>query len=105
MRLPFMRKPQTEVVMYATRFCGYCVRARRLLEQKKVQYQEIRVDNDPGLWREMEEKSGGRTVPQIFIDGVAIGGCTELYALDAAGELDKLLNPAAGGHGGQTAGD
>lgn len=67
------------------------MRARRLLDDKQVHYQEIMVDGDGDLWREMEEKSGRRTVPQIFIDGIAIGGCNELYALDRSGELDTLL--------------
>lgn len=79
--------------MYATKYCGYCVRARRLLEQKKVKYREIRVDNARDLWLEMETRSGRRTVPQVFIDGHTIGGFTELYALDQSGELDRLLYP------------
>ena len=79
--------------MYSTQFCGYCVRARRLLEQKKVKYAEIRVDNNPELWREMERKSGRRTVPQIFIDDHAVGGFTDIYALEQQGELDRLLFP------------
>jgi len=79
--------------MYATQYCGYCIRARRLLEQKKVKYREIRVDNARDLWLEMETRSGRRTVPQLFIDGHTIGGFTELYALDQSGELDRLLYP------------
>ncbi len=96
-RLPFFNKPQAEVVMYTTLFCGYCVRARRLLDQKKVKYREIGVDNNRELWQEMEQRSARRTVPQIFIDGHPVGGFTELNALEQSGELDRLLYPQNAG--------
>ena len=80
-----------EVVLYATRFCSYCTRARRLLEAKGIDYREIPVDMDVDARREMERRSGLRTVPQIFIGDRHIGGYSSLLALDAAGELDRLL--------------
>ena len=79
------------VVMYATRYCPYCMRARALLDEKGVEFQEIRVDNDWEKRREMEVKSRRRTVPQIFIGGRHVGGYDELRALDLAGQLDPLL--------------
>ncbi|MGD8976331.1 MAG: glutaredoxin 3 [Gammaproteobacteria bacterium] len=95
------------IVVYATRFCPYCMRARELLEYKGVAYEEIAVDGDPERRREMELRSRRRTVPQIFIDGAHIGGYDDLHALDLAGKLDRLLfpdsaadSPAGNAHGG-----
>ncbi len=82
----------SDVVIYTTRFCPYCVRAKHLLEQKGVAFQEIAVDSDPQLRAEMTQKSGGHTVPQIFINEKPIGGCDDLYALERQGRLDELLN-------------
>jgi glutaredoxin 3 len=81
------------VVIYATRFCGYCTRARQLLERKGVRYEEIAVDRDAGRRDEMVRRSGRRTVPQIFIDDRHVGGCDDLYALERDGKLDGLLAP------------
>ena len=81
-----------EVVMYSTAFCGYCQRARNLLERKGVNVREIKVDEDAGQRVIMLKRSGGmRTVPQIFIGERHVGGYDELAALDRAGELDPLL--------------
>ena len=80
------------VVMYASDWCGYCARARALLEAKGVAYTEIDVDLVPGARDEMMARGGGSTVPQIFIDGQPVGGSDELRALDAAGHLDSMLN-------------
>ncbi|MCW8399748.1 glutaredoxin 3 [Legionella sp. PATHC038] len=80
-----------EVIIYSTGYCPYCVRAKELLQQKQVSFTEIRVDVQPELRDEMISKSGRRTVPQIFINGQHVGGCDDLYALDAQGKLDKLL--------------
>lgn len=85
-----------KIVVYATRFCPYCMRARELLDYKGVAYEEILVDSDPGRRREMEVHSRRRTVPQIFVDGAHIGGYDDLHALDLAGKLDPLLFPDAG---------
>ena len=85
----------SEVVMYSTTWCGYCQRARGLLERKGVEVREIKVDEDPSQRKVMMEKSGGRrTVPQIFIGERHVGGYDDLAALERAGELDKLLTVA-----------
>lgn len=81
-----------KVEIYSTGSCPYCVRARSLLERKGVQYIEYRIDLKPELRPEMERRAnGGYTVPQIFIDDRHIGGCDDMHALDANGQLDPLL--------------
>lgn len=80
-----------EVLIYTTGYCPYCTRAKALLEQKKVAFQEIRIDLQPQLRDEMISKSGRHTVPQIFIDGQPIGGCDDLHALEEQGKLNQLL--------------
>ncbi len=81
-----------EVIIYSTKFCPYCISAKKLLKRKGVQYREIDVTFDPDRRREMTRKAGGRhTVPQIFINGRHVGGCDDLYALEEAGALDPLL--------------
>lgn len=70
----------TDVTIYSTQFCPYCVAAKRLLNSKGIEYKEIDVSNDPEKRREMEEISRRRTVPQIFADGKHIGGFTDLAA-------------------------
>jgi len=75
--------------------CGYCNAAKKLLAAKKVPYDEVDVSYDLQGRRAMSERSGGRcTVPQIFIGQTHVGGCNELYALERAGEFDRLLNEA-----------
>lgn len=81
-----------KVVIYGTDFCSYCTRARMLLDRKGVSYEEIRVDTDPKLRKEMMEKSRRHTVPQIFINDEHIGGFQDLYNLDIRGELDGKLS-------------
>lgn len=81
-----------EVVMYGTALCPYCARARMLLEDKGVAFKEIRVDLEPSLRGVMEQKSGQRTVPQIWVDDHHVGGFTDLWALDSRGKLDDLLD-------------
>jgi glutaredoxin 3 len=80
-----------EVIMYSTGYCPYCIKAKNLLNQKNVSFTEIRVDLQPELREEMISKSGRHTVPQIFINGHHMGGCDDLYALEAQGKLDPLL--------------
>ena len=81
-----------KIDIYTTTYCPYCVRAKALLSQKGVVFNEIKVDDNPELRAEMTQRShGGRTVPQIFIANEAIGGCDELYALAASNQLDALL--------------
>ncbi|MEE9328109.1 MAG: glutaredoxin 3 [Cocleimonas sp.] len=79
------------VTMYATRFCPYCMRARSLLKKKGIEFEEIAVSSGNGLWREMAEKSGRNTVPQIFIDGESVGGYDDIAALNQQGKLDQKL--------------
>ncbi|MGM0585633.1 MAG: glutaredoxin 3 [Pseudomonadota bacterium] len=80
------------VEIYTSPICGFCVRAKRLLESKGVSYVEHDIFSEPGARQEMIQRShGGRTVPQIFIDGAPIGGCDELHALERAGKLDAML--------------
>lgn len=79
------------VVMYSSRFCPFCVRAKALLNSKGVQFEEILVDGAPDLRREMMEKSGRHTVPQIWVGDEHVGGCDDLFALDRANKLDELL--------------
>lgn len=80
-----------KVVVYSSAHCPYCVMAKQLLDRKGVDYQEIRVDLEPSRREEMMQKSRQRTVPQIFINNKAIGGYTDLLAIDRAKELDGLL--------------
>tara|TARA_R110002073_G_scaffold5880_4_gene35793 strand:- start:4894 stop:5133 length:240 start_codon:yes stop_codon:yes gene_type:complete len=79
--------------MYTTRFCPFCVRAKSLLEHKAVEFEEISVDGDPEKRREMMEKAGRHTVPQIWIGETHVGGCDELFMLERSGKLDELLQP------------
>lgn len=82
--------PRIEI--YTTPICGYCHAAKRLLTQKGVAFEEIDVMQDPTQRTEMTQRSnGGRTVPQIFINGTHVGGCDDLYALERAGKLDPML--------------
>lgn len=81
----------SDVVMYSTRFCPYCIRARALFATKNMQYCEIDVGQNPAFRQAMMEKSGRRTVPQIWIGKRHIGGCDELMALDQAKQLAPLL--------------
>jgi glutaredoxin 3 len=81
-----------QVEIYTTPLCPYCWRAKRLLQQKNVEFTEIDLWQEPGRRAEMVQRAGGRrTVPQLFIDGHGIGGSDELAALEARGELDALL--------------
>ncbi len=83
------------VTMYSTRFCPYCIRARMLLESKQVKYTDISVDGDPELRREMMQRSGRRTVPQIWVGGQHVGGFDDLARLEQQGSLDQLLQQAS----------
>ena len=79
------------VRVYSTRWCGYCVRAKALLESRGIEYEEISLDHDPAFRQKLFDLTGGWTVPQILIDGKPIGGYTELWRLDRAGGLDGEL--------------
>ena len=79
------------VVIYTRPFCGYCERAKALLERKGVAFEEIDAAMEPEKRKEMQERSGRMTYPQIFIGDHHVGGCDELLQLDRDGELDDLL--------------
>lgn len=80
------------VTIYTRQFCGYCARAKSLLEQKGVAYAERDATGNAELRQEMIQKANGRsTFPQIFIDDTHVGGCDDLYALERAGRLDAML--------------
>ena len=80
------------VELYTSPLCGFCHAAKRLLGQKGVSFSEINILAEPDRKGEMIKRAnGGRTVPQIFIGDIHVGGCDDLFALDRAGKLDKLL--------------
>ena len=79
------------VRVYSTRWCGYCVRAKALLESRGIEYEEISLDDDPAFRQRLFDLSGGWTVPQILIDGRPIGGYAELWRLDRDGRLAERL--------------
>lgn len=82
-----------KIEIYTTPVCGFCIAAKRLLNQKGQDFDEIDVMRAPDRRSEMTDRAGGRyTVPQIFIDGAHVGGCDELYALERSGKLDPLLD-------------
>ena len=82
----------SKVLMYSSAVCPYCVRAEQLLNRKGVaDIEKVRVDLEPARREEMMQKTGQRSVPQIFIGDFHVGGCDDLYALDRAGKLDPLL--------------
>ena len=80
-----------KVVMYTTKICPYCVRAKHLLQRKDVDFEEIRIDTDRVQMRIMMERTRRHTVPQIFIGDFHVGGFDDLAAMEARGELDPLL--------------
>ncbi len=80
-----------KVEMYTKAFCPFCIRATSLLKKKGVDIIDIPAAMDRDKRKEMNERSGRNTFPQIFIDGKHIGGCDDLFALESAGKLDRLL--------------
>ena len=82
---------QPKIEIYGTEYCGYCTAARRLLTKKGLDYEDILVSTNAEALAEMQERSGGTSVPQVFINHQAIGGFDELYELEESGDLDKLL--------------
>lgn len=82
---------EPKIVIYSTGWCPYCTRARQLLKNKGVEFEEIDVDARPEARREMTARSGRTSVPQIFIGTAHVGGCDDLHALEASGRLDTLL--------------
>jgi glutaredoxin 3 len=83
-----------EVEVYSRPVCPFCRSAKELLRRKRVEFREINVDGEPQRRAEMIARANGRTtVPQVFVGDTHVGGCDDLYALEEAGELDRLLNP------------
>lgn len=82
----------TDVVIYTTQVCPYCVRAKQLFQRKGVSYREVDVSFDQAERMALVARTKQRTVPQIFINDQHIGGCDDLYALERSGQLDPLLN-------------
>ena len=82
---------QPAVTVYTSDWCPYCRRAKDLLTQKNVVFNECNVDDEPELRQEMIARSNRRTVPQIFIGDRHVGGCDDLVELDRSGELDRLI--------------
>lgn len=80
-----------DVVIYTTKVCPYCVRAKQLFQQKGVAFREIDVSHDQEARMALVERTKRRTVPQIFINDTHVGGCDDLYALDREGKLDPML--------------
>ena len=84
-----------KVTIYTTAYCPYCIRAKQLLKERGVaDYQEIKVDQDPAQRQVMMERSGRRTVPQIWIGETHVGGCDDMLALDQKSGLQPLLDAA-----------
>jgi glutaredoxin 3 len=77
--------------IYTTRWCGYCVRAKALLDGKGLEYEEVTLDHDPAFRQTLYALTGGWSVPQVLIDGEPVGGYTELWRLDQSGRLDERL--------------
>ena len=80
-----------EITLYSTQFCPYCVRAKQLLRSKGLKYREIAVDNDMQQRQVMMQRSGRRTVPQIWVGETHVGGFDDLWRLEQSGKLDKLV--------------
>jgi glutaredoxin 3 len=86
-----------DVEIYTIRYCSYCQEAKELLSRKGISFHEIDASGNRDLRKEMIERANGRdTFPQIFVGATHVGGCDELYALDAAGKLDPLLAQTKG---------
>ncbi len=86
-------KMMSKIIMYCTEVCPYCVRAEHLLQRKGIkEIEKIRIDLQPEMRDIMVQKTGRRTVPQIYINGAHVGGYDDMAALDRAGKLDVMLN-------------
>jgi glutaredoxin 3 len=80
-----------EILVYTTRWCGYCVRAKALLRSRGIEFDEVGLDDDPAFRQKLHDLTGAWTVPQIVIDGKPIGGYTELWRLDREGRLAERV--------------
>lgn len=86
-----MSQTTPAIIIYSSNYCPFCSRAKSIFQQKSIVFEELNVDMDSALRQEMMQKSGRRTVPQIWIGERHVGGCDDLMALQRSGELDKLL--------------
>ena len=84
----------SNVVIYSSNYCPFCIRAKQLLQSKGLVFEELVVDGDPELRQQMMQKSGRHTVPQIWVGTTHVGGCDDLFALERAGEFDALVQSA-----------
>ena len=80
-----------KIIVYTTRYCPYSRRVSNLLEAKGVEFQQVSVDKDPGIRKNINNLSNQTTFPQVFVGGYHVGNCEELYRLDRDGELDDIL--------------
>jgi len=87
-----MSDNKTPVTVYTTIFCAYCHGAKRLLEEKGIPYEAIDLSGKPDVRQFLMEKTGRRSIPQILIHDIPIGGYTDLLQLDQSGKLDEMLN-------------
>lgn len=83
------------VIVYTTRFCGYCVQAKRLLKKRKIPFEEVSLEGDHDRRMELVKQTGWRTVPMIFVGEEFIGGSDELHRLDRSGKLAEMVDPPA----------
>jgi glutaredoxin 3 len=90
-----------QVLMYSTRYCPFCVRAKSLLKSKNVSFEDIAIDGKAALRQKMIQASGRTSVPQIWIGDVHVGGCDELISLDRRGQLDSMLVSIGEGTGNE----
>jgi glutaredoxin 3 len=81
----------SRIVVYSTRWCGYCIRAKALLDDKGIPYEEVLLDEEPEFRKRLFELTGGWTVPQVLIDGEPVGGFTELWRLERSGALAERI--------------
>ena len=82
----------SKVIVYSSDYCPFCIRAKALLKDKGVAFEEIKVDGKPEVRAQMAQKAGRTSVPQIWIGTKHVGGCDDLVALDRSGKLDALLH-------------
>lgn len=85
-----------KIKVYTANLCPYCTMAKKLLKRKGLDYEEINVDKQPGLRQALMQKTKRRTVPQIFIGDIHVGGFDDLYALEQTGKLDELIESVFG---------
>jgi glutaredoxin 3 len=84
----------SRIQVYTTRWCGFCARAKALLDERGVAYEEVPLDGDPAFRQRLMDLTGNWTVPQILVDGSPVGGYTELVRMDRDGRLERLLDAA-----------